>query len=116
VGDPNLDSIRAAFCAGTYLLTPTAVAKVLWKRGLKAEHLKTAVCDDAPEIIERYPDDPRGPACLVLGWVPINPPLHAAQPLHIVIGYACIAGTEIEVITAYEPDSRHWQTPKVRRP
>jgi hypothetical protein len=115
VGRPDLDIIREAFCRGTYLFKATAVAKILWKRGLKAEHLKTAVCDDSPEIIEHYPEDPRGPACLVLGWASINPPLHVAQPLHILVGYGCIAGAEIEVITAYEPDRRHWQTPKVRR-
>ena len=44
-------------------------------------------------IIEDYPDDPRGPSCLVYGEV-------SAVVLHIHVSHP----PEIVVITAYKPD------------
>jgi len=104
----NLDAIRKAFCEGTYLFTTTGFPKML-KRGLKAEDLEEAVCRDSPEIIEDYPEDERGPACLVLGWADL------ARPLHVGVGYGLVPETAIEVITAYEPDPRQWYNYKIRR-
>jgi len=51
-------------------------------------------------IIEPYPDDPRGPSCLILGFTDKN------KPLHIVCGR--IEEDEILIITAYEPDPTEW--------
>lgn len=104
----NLALIREAFCQGTYLFTTTGLPKML-KLDIKAQDLEEAICRDAPEIIEDYPEDPRGPACLVLGWV------NLARPLHIVVGYGLIPEIAIEVVTVYEPDSRQWYNPRVRR-
>lgn len=104
----NLDAIRQAFCEGTYLFTTTGFAKML-KRGLKAEDLEDAICRDSPEIIEDYPGDERGPACLVLGWADL------ARPLHVEVGYGLMPEASIEVITVYEPDPREWYNHKVRR-
>ena len=50
------------------------------------------------ESIEEYPDDPRGPSCLVLGF-------SGSRPIHAV----CALKTdpeEVLIITAYDP-SRH---------
>ncbi|MBI4245626.1 MAG: DUF4258 domain-containing protein [Candidatus Rokubacteria bacterium] len=104
----NLDAIREAFCRGTYLFTVTGYPKML-KLGLKAADLEEAICQDAPEIIEDYPDDPRGPACLVLGWADL------ARPLHIVVGYGDLPNVPIEAVTVYEPDPRQWYDHRVRR-
>ncbi len=81
------------------------------KLGLRPEDLEEALCHDAPEIIEDYPDDVRGPACLVLGWADL------ARPLHVVVGYGDIPGADVpvEVCTVYEPDPRQWYNPRVRR-
>jgi hypothetical protein len=52
------------------------------------------------EIIERYPTDPRGPSCSILGYTRRN------RPLHIVCG---IIEGELLVITAYEPNLEEWK-------
>lgn len=79
------------------------------KRGLKAEDLEEAICRDSPDIIEDYPGDDRGPACLVLGWADL------ARPLPVEVGYGLMPEASIEVITVDEPDPREWYNHKVRR-
>lgn len=76
----DLATIRRAFCSGDYAFTATGYAKMS-KRGLRAEELEEAICRDSPELIEEYPADSRGPACLILGWADL------VRPLHIEIGY-----------------------------
>lgn len=104
----NLEEIRKAFCEGTYFFTHTGFPKML-KRGIKEEEVVEALCHDAPEIIEDYPGDARGPACLILGWADL------ARPLHVEVGYGPTSETAIDVITVYEPDSAQWYNPRVRR-
>lgn len=104
----NLDVIREAFCRGHYLFTTTGFPKML-KRGLKVEHLEEAVCRDNPEVIEDYPNDDRGPACLILGWADMT------RPLHVEVGYGLDPEATIEMITVYEPDPREWYNYRVRR-
>lgn len=106
----DLARIRAAFCDGTYLFTTTGLAKML-KRGISVEAVEEALCRDSPEIIEDYPDDARGPACLILGWADL------VRPLHVEVGYGDLQNVPIEVITVYEPDTRQWANNlRVRRP
>jgi len=52
-------------------------------------------------IIEPYPDAPRGPSCLILGFS------KSGKPLHIVCGN--IEEEEILIVTAYEPDPEEWE-------
>jgi hypothetical protein len=104
----SLNLIRSAFCDGTYLFTTTAFAKML-KRGLKAQDLEEAICRDTPEIIEDYPGDARGPACLILGWADL------ARSLHVQVGYGLVPDAAIEVVTVYEPEPREWYNHRVRR-
>ena len=52
-------------------------------------------------IIEAYPDDPRGPSCLIYGFT------HQGRPLHIVCGD--LEAERIMVITAYEPSLEEWE-------
>ena len=103
----DLARIREAFCRRTYLFTTTGYPKML-KLGLTPDDLEEAICGNAPEIIEDYPNDGRGPACLVLGWADL------ARPLHVVIGYGD-PGVELEMITVYEPDSSQWYDLRTRR-
>lgn len=81
----------------------------MWKLGITAGDIEEAICRDTPEIIEDYPEDPRGPACLVLGWA------NLARPLHVVVGYGLIPDIATEVVTVYEPDARQWHNLRVRR-
>jgi hypothetical protein len=53
------------------------------------------------EIIEPYPEDPRGPSCLIFGYS------HQNRPLHVLCGN--LSGKELLIITAYEPDRKEWE-------
>ena len=103
----DLNAIRKAFCDGTYMFTTTGLPKML-KIGVRQTDLIEAICRDAPEIIEDYPEDTRGPACLVLGWADL------ARPLHVVVGYGDTVDVSIEIVTVYEPDARRWRNHRVR--
>jgi len=103
----NLGWIQTAFCEGTYFFTTSGWAKMV-KRGISSAELEEAICRDAPEIIEDYPDDSRGPACLVLGWPDL------LRPLHVVVGYGTSQEVPVEVITTYEPEPPEWYNPRVR--
>jgi hypothetical protein len=53
------------------------------------------------EIIEDYPDDLRGPSCLVLGWI------RRKVPLHIVCGLS--PSGWLRIITLYIPLEDKWE-------
>lgn len=71
---------------------------------LLLEHLFQAL--SACDLVETYPDDRRGPSCLVLGYTANGRPIHLVctteQPTLIVI-------------TVYEPRPPKWVTPTQRR-
>jgi hypothetical protein len=48
-----------------------------------------------------YPDDPRRPSCLILGFA------KESRPLHILCGK--LEEDEILIVTAYEPDPEEWE-------
>ncbi|MFQ5683962.1 MAG: DUF4258 domain-containing protein [Candidatus Binatia bacterium] len=50
------------------------------------------------EIIEEYPDDPRGPSCLVFGFA-------ARRPIHTVCAIKADPD-EVLIITVYDPSKR----------
>jgi hypothetical protein len=57
------------------------------------------------EIIENYPNDPRGPSCLILGY-------SQEHPMHVVCGYTPI--NWIRVITVYIPKPPKWLDERTR--
>lgn len=62
------------------------------------------------ELLESYPDDPRGESCLLLGYA-------GAKPIHIVPGWAGSRSGEIRilrVITVYIPQPPKWINPPTR--
>ncbi len=65
--------------------------------------LETAIRNG--EIIENYPNDPRGPSCLILGF-------SKDQAIHIVCGTA--HKKWIRIITVYIPKLPKWADPKTR--
>ncbi len=58
------------------------------------------------EIIEDYPDDPRGASCLVLGHTPEN------RPIHIVCSQD--SSGSIVIVTVYEPEPPKWVDKRTR--
>ncbi len=58
------------------------------------------------EIIEEYPDDPRGESCLALGF------LHDRIPVHIICGRNPIG--RLFLITVYIPTMPKWKDPYTR--
>ena len=69
------------------------------------EDVRSAIISNDAEIVEGYPNDPRGPSCLVLGWTP------GGTPLHVVVSYP----PEVAVITLYVPESNRWIDFRSRR-
>jgi len=62
------------------------------------------------ELLEEYPDDPRGESCLVLGFV-------GSRPLHTVLGWATMKGETqkmLRLITVYTPTAPKWTDPRTR--
>lgn len=53
------------------------------------------------EVIESYPDDPRGPSCLVCGSAPDG------RPVHVVMGFLPTGWARI--ITVYVPSPEKWE-------
>ena len=52
------------------------------------------------ELVEEYPDDPRGHSCLILGYG------SDGRPIHVV----CSARSDyLAIITAYLPSEEEWQ-------
>jgi len=58
------------------------------------------------EILEDYPDDPRGASCLILGF-------SGYRPIHIVCGYT--STNWIRIITVYLPKKPKWIDERTRR-
>ena len=61
----------------------------------------------AGRILENYPDDPRGPSCLLSGATA------AGRPLHVV---CTTAAPVLRIITVYRPRPPKWVSPTERRP
>ena len=74
-------------------------------RHITVEEIREAFSNG--EIIEDYPDDNRGPSCLILGYT------KSERPIHIHCSYA--SRPIIKVITLYEPDQNQWIDNKIRK-
>jgi len=59
------------------------------------------------EIIEDYPNDPRGQSCLLLGFG------NEGSPIHVVCGKT--KRGDLRIITVYVPSAPKWVDPKTRR-
>jgi len=100
----EINDIKKKVRQGKFRLSFTHTEK-LRERKIEIRELEQAI--SVGEIIEDYPTDPRGPSCLILGHS------EEGRPLHIVCG---IMDKELLIITAYEPDTRDWETDwKTRR-
>lgn len=94
----DIEDIRRSILSGRSVISFTHTEK-LRRRKISLETIEEAVHRGA--IIEDYPDDPRGPSCLVLGIT------QAGKPLHVVCGKT--GDDQLLVITAYEPNLEEWE-------
>lgn len=93
----DIEDIRRKVTEGRYAISFTHTEKLRLRR-IKAVDIEQAV--KSGNIIEDYPNDPRGASCLILGRV-------GNRPLHIL--FAQLEAQEILVVTAYEPDPEEWE-------
>jgi len=94
----DIEGIRSRIRTGVYTISFTHTEK-LRERMIESADLEEAVFNGS--IIEPYPDDPRGPSCLILGFS------RSGKPLHIVCGN--LEEEELLIVTAYEPDPEEWE-------
>lgn len=74
------------------------------KRFIGDEELVCALATG--EVLEDYPDDPRGPSALVLGYTVHREPLHAVC--------AFDPGGTLLIITVYKPEPPKWVDERTR--
>lgn len=76
----------------------------------QAERISVAEVEGAildGEILEDYPNDPRGPSCLVLGHGSLG------YPIHVVCGQT--PSRRLRFITVYIPSLPKWVDERTRR-
>jgi hypothetical protein len=71
------------------------------------QELEEALRSPRCQVIENYPEDPRGASCLVLGFTGQD------LPIHTVCGIALPA--MLIIITVYRPDPELWTDWRVRK-
>ena len=93
----DIEDIKRKVGEGRYTISFTHTEKLRLRR-IKAADIEQAV--KSGNIIEDYPNDPRGRSCLILGRV-------GNRNLHIL--FARLEAEELRVVTAYEPDPEEWE-------
>jgi hypothetical protein len=104
-----LDRLRSLVRAGRYRLTLHAEEERDTEQ-ITIQEIEEALTSLTAEIVEDYPNDPRGHSALVLGFMKSGKPLHLVCSIH--------EETAI-VVTVYRPDPglwRNWRTRKGTQP
>ena len=70
------------------------------------DEIEVAFGEEKCELVEDYPEDPRGHSFLLLGFSGEGQPIHAVCSFHEDI---------LVIITVYRPDSNLWVDWRVRR-
>jgi len=92
----NIRDIREKITAGEYEISYHA-EKERYAEDISISDIESAISNG--EILEDYPDAPRGPSCLILG--------HSQdRPIHIVCGHTPIKW--VRIITVYLPKPPKW--------
>jgi len=100
----RLDALRVAFTSRRYILTWHATER-LEERKITPREVEETILSPKAEIIEDYPNDPRGPSCLVLGET------KSGRIMHVQVTYPPL----VWVVTVYEPEEDKWRDPRIRR-
>jgi hypothetical protein len=99
----ELQTIQEHIRQGKYEISVHA-EKERYAEDISLADIETAILNG--EVLEDYPNDPRGESCLILG--------HAeGRAIHMVCGYT--SAQSIRVITVYLPKRPKWQDERTRR-
>jgi hypothetical protein len=94
----SLEDVRDKVGRREYEFTKHAVDQSVI-RDIQVKELEEALLGRS-EVIEDYPDDERGPSCLILVFT------SAGRPLHVQVSYP--SRLRLKIITLYEPDPTLW--------
>ncbi|MBI4548226.1 MAG: DUF4258 domain-containing protein [Ignavibacteriae bacterium] len=99
----NLDLVKGQIKAWKFRLSDHAEEERN-NDGIEIREIRQALL--SAELLEDYPQDKRGPSCLLLGFDAQN------RPIHVVCG---LDKNEIVVIiTVYVPSMPKWKNPRER--
>lgn len=102
----DLKYIRALIREERYRLTQHA-EKEREADKITIREIEQALLSHPCEIIEKYPNDPRGESCLILGFT------QEQKPIHVVCGIQ--EEGFLVIITVYRPDPNLWTDYRKRR-
>ena len=104
----DLNEIQQLIRDGRYEFSFHAQQERL-EENLDVKEIEDAVVGHG-EILEEYPNDPRGESCLILGFA-------GTHPIHVVVGWATRKrdGQDVlRVVTVYSPTLPKWTDPRTR--
>ena len=104
MADSLLDSIRRKIGEGNYWFTLHASERMI-ERDIAVAEVVEALLSKTAEIIEDYPNAPRGSSCLVLGKTA------RGRSLHVHSSYP----PGVAIITSYQPEPNDWVNERTRR-
>jgi hypothetical protein len=93
----DLAALKAALGAGRVVITQHADREARTD-GLNLTEVRVSGLSNG-DIIEDYPDDPRGQSCLILCTLPDGRPVHTCWGYQSSLGWATL-------ITIYRPDAQ----------
>ncbi|MCP4405647.1 MAG: DUF4258 domain-containing protein [bacterium] len=99
----NIEDIRNYILRDEYEISVHA-EKERYAENISISDIETAIASG--ELLEDYPDDPRGESCLILGY-------SEGRAIHIVCGYTNIRS--LRIITVYLPKVPKWIDERTRR-
>jgi hypothetical protein len=94
----EIEVVRDKIRARKYIVSFTHTEKLRLRR-IEVQEIEEALLKGV--IIETYPEDPRGPSCLIMGFS------SRKRPLHVLCGN--LDENKMLIITAYEPDPEEWE-------
>ena len=102
----NLKYLRTLIREERYRLTQHA-EKEREADKITIKEIEQAFLSQKCEIIEKYPNDPRGESCLILGFT------KEQKPIHVVCGIQ--EENFLIIITVYRPDPKLWTDYRKRK-
>ncbi len=103
----NLVVLVQYFRAGEYTISKHAYDEMDADE-ITESMVEAAVGDDAPMIIEDDPNDPLGPSCLILATCDTSKT--SDESVHLKVAYGNVPPAIPNLITAYLPDLKIWQS------